>query len=579
MLSSRTGVVLGLNLSHDRAACLVVDGRIRVAIAEERLSRRKHDIPINGRGERLCYCPIAAIDYCLAGALRLSDVDFVVASTSYVYCARTGRRRELTVADVVGQLPGVDADRVRIAGHHLGHAASAAWCSGFQDAAVIVVDGGGGIVSYAADGAPSLFERTTFYQMRKRQLQLIGRSTGGPPAYGNSIGDFYQLITEYLGFRRGDEGKLMGLSSYGYVLPDGVSNRRWQPLPQFQNAIRIADDGTHTVLPSFQFTDGFNAFPAQLLEWFGPPRSLPRPSNALDQQIAASAQWALERAMLEMGHAIHRTTGAERLCLAGGVALNCVANGRVLNGGPFRELFIQPASSDDGTAVGNALLGWQMLTGEAPNDPTWSGYLGAPLSRAAVCEALTELPSDITVQRSVNLAADVASSIAAGHIVGVCRGGSEFGPRALGHRSILCDPRREEMQDYLNERVKHREPFRPFAALVLEDRSRDYFDLPTPSPYMLLAATVLCPNRIPAVTHVDGTARIQTLNREQEPFLHDVLLAFEALTDVPVVLNTSFNVADEPIVETASDAVHCFLGAGIDVLYLEDYRIMRAGRP
>jgi carbamoyltransferase len=575
--SSRPRAVLGLNLSHDRAACLVVDGQIRVAIAEERLSRRKHDVPLNAHGEGLCHCPIAAIDYCLdAASLTLGDIDLVVASTAYVYNRATGARRELSASDVLAQLPNVPPDRVRVVGHHLGHAASAAWCSEFEDAAIIIIDGGGGIVGYATDGTPASFERTSFYHLRGGELQLIGRSTGGPPSYGNSIGDFYQLITKYLGFGRGEEGKLMGLAAYGCVAPDGSLMQAWEPLPQFRGAIAIDDKGCHTVSPSFQFADGYDGYPATLVEWFGPPRPVGRPDDVLDQQTAASAQWALENAMVAMAHAIHRRTGADRLCLAGGVALNCVANGRVLREGPFKELFIQPASSDDGTAIGNALLGWRALTGAPPRSTRWSAYLGEPLPSAAVHEALSQFAAQITVERPENLAADIAASIADGRIVGLCRSSSEFGPRALGHRSILCDPRRGAMRDYLNERVKHREPFRPFAPLVQEERCAEYFDLATPSPYMLLAATVLCPERIPAVTHVDGTARIQTVNREQEPFLHGLLLEFEALTGVAVVLNTSFNVAGEPIVETAHDAIRCFLGTGIDVLYLEDLRITRA---
>ena len=577
MHSSQTGVVLGLNLSHDRAACLLVDGQIRVAIAEERLSRRKHGVPLNAQGEWLRHCPTAAIEYCLRSAsVTWSDVDLVVASTTYVYDAGTGARRALTARDVLVQIPELDADRLRIVGHHLGHAASAAWCSGYRDAAIIVVDGGGGIVAYAPDGAPTMFERTSFYDMRNGEFRLIRRSTGGPPAYGNSIGDFYQLITMYLGFRRGDEGKLMGLAAYGYVQHDRTLKPDWRPLPQFRDAITVDAEGLHAVAAGFQFTDGVSAVPDELVEAFGPPRRVPQPADHLDQQIAASAQWALENAMLAMARALHRTTGADRLCLAGGVALNCVANGRLVRDSPFADVFIQPAASDDGTAIGNALLGWSILTSESPRALRWSTYLGEPLSQAAVQNALAQFAPAITVERPVNLAADVAARIAAGHIVGLFRGGSEFGPRALGHRSIVCDPRREHMRDHLNSRVKHREAFRPFAPLVLEDRCGDYFDLNSPSPYMLLAARVLCPERIPAVTHVDGTARVQTVNHEQEPFLYELLRAFETLTGVAVLLNTSFNVAEEPIVETAADAIRCFLGTGIDVLYLEDLRITRA---
>ena len=296
----------------------------------------------------------------------------------------------------------------------------------------------------------------------------------------------------------------------------------------------------------------------------------------LDRQIAASAQWVIEEALLDLCRITRRRVNSTRLCLAGGVALNCVANGRVLREGPFDELFIQPASTDDGTAIGNALWGWNLLADEVPDSRTWSAYLGRPYGEQELATALEKYGQDLCVERPENLANDVADSIARGLIIGMFRGGSEFGPRALGHRSIFCDPRPAHMQDHLNIRVKHREPFRPFAPLVLEEHASEYFDLKSASPYMLLAANVHCPEKIPAVSHVDGSARIQTVNEEQEPFLCELLRAFAARTGLPIILNTSFNVAGEPIVETPEQAIRCFLSTGIDVLYLEGYRIERA---
>jgi carbamoyltransferase len=559
-----SGAVLGLNLSHDRSACLIVDGCIRVAIAEERLSRIKHDIPLNARLEQFCHLPLKAIDYCLdAASLSLNDIDLVVASTVYVLDSKTGQRRRLRIEDITQQCPGLSPERVRILGHHFSHAISSAWCSGFEDAAVIVIDGGGSIVRHR-NGHPVEFERTTLYGMQKRELKMLRRSTGGPPDYGNSIGDFYQLVNLFLGFRRGEEGKTMGLAAYGQPMRGSI----------FETAFVVSDDCTHQVSPYFQFTST-GSFNEKLTECFGPPRRTPRPDDTLDRQIAASAQWAIENALLKLCRAARKIVKSQRLCLAGGVALNCVANSRVLFDGSFDELFIQPASSDDGTALGNALWGWKLLTHEIPDGRSWSAYLGRTYDEHEISVALKEYEKSITVHRPENVAADVADSLERGLIVGMFRGRSEFGPRALGHRSIFCDSRGPHMQDHLNNRVKHREPFRPFAPLVLEDYAAAYFDLKTPSPYMLLAAPVRFPEKIPAVTHVDGSARIQTVNYKQDRFLCDLLRAFAARTNVPVILNTSFNVAGEPIVETPTDAIRCLLGTGIDVLYLEDFRISR----
>ena len=570
----KSNAVLGLNLGHDSSACLVIDGQVRVAIAEERLSRLKHHLPLNKNQEYLCKCPLAAIQYCIdIGGIALDDIDLVVASTTYVLNAKTKQRRALEAKDVVAQCKGLSLDRVRITTHHFSHAVSSAWCSGYEEAAVIVVDGGGSIAEYGVGKIPTAFERTTLYHWDKQNLKLIRRSTGSPPDYGHSLGDFYQLITEYLGFRAGEEGKTMGLSAYGrsqnFNQKEDRASENWKPLLPFETAISVDKDGKHSVSHAFQFTDS-GEFPKQLIEWFGSPRKKSQPHNSLDRHIAASAQWALEKAMLEITNAAHRLTGSTQLCMAGGVALNCVANGRILQEGPFSNLFVQPAASDDGTAIGNALLAWKLSTGQLPKWQFQSPYLGKKYSLSEVSSALQKFEQKIFIRHPVNLALDFANSVARGLIVGLFRGGSEFGPRALGHRSIICDPQVPTMKDHLNLRVKHREDFRPFAPIVLEERVSKYFDLDKASPYMLLAARVLRPESVPAISHFDGTARVQTVNDQQEPFLCDVLRAFEARTGVSVLLNTSFNVAGEPIVESPEDALRCFLGTGIDVLYIEN---------
>jgi carbamoyltransferase len=565
---SHSGLVLGVNFSHDLAACAIVDGKVGVAIAEERLSRIKHYVPVNDRSERFLKAPSRSILYCLnAVGADISDVDLLVASNVYVMDLNTGQRRYLTSQDVAGQIPGLDPARIRVVSHHLGHAASAGWCSGFSDATVMVVDGGGSAVSFDDLGHPNQFERTTIFTMLGPHFKLLKRSTGGPPAYGNSIGDFYQVITRFLGFRWGEEGKTMGLAAYGYPDCTGVDGD--DILHRFNNAIVVRPDGTHCVSKAFQYTAD-QGFPSALEEWFGPPRRRAFPEQSLDQRIAGAAQRTLEEALLEIARAARSLSGQSRLCLAGGVALNCLANHRLLKESGFSEIFIQPASSDDGTALGNALLGWWMLRRELPDIPSPSPYLGRSYSSAELDAAVRQFEGSIEVHSCLRPAKEIAATLMAGKIVGLLRGGSEFGPRALGHRSILCDPRPSQMKGWLNRKVKHREPFRPFGPMVLERAATEYFDLPAPSPFMLFAAPVRQPEKIPSVTHIDNSARIQTVNKQQEPFLYDLLEEFESLTNVPVLLNTSLNIANEPIAETPEDALRCFLSTEIDVLFLED---------
>ena len=567
--------VLGLNFGHDRSACLAVDGQPRVAIAEERLSRRKHDIPLNDRGERYNHFPHRAVGYCLAASgLGLRDIGLVVASTTYVLDTSTGARRNMCADDVVRQCPALSQCQVDVVPHHLSHAASVALCSGFPSAAVLVVDGGGSIIRHE-NGVPAEFERSTIFHFRDGKLLPLTQVSGGPPVFGNSIGDLYQVVTNYLGFRSGEEGKTMGLAGYQDMARERPrTTGDWAPLVEFDSAIAIKPDGWHNVSEVFQFTADAG-FHHGLTSAFGERRAEPRPDQALDRHIAASAQYVLEGAMLRLAAAAYRLTGESRLCLAGGVALNCVANGRILREGPFGELFIQPAAGDDGAALGNALLGLSVTGIRQPDWTFRSPYLGRTYTDDDIDTALCAVSRRVIVRDTDDRPEEVAEDIAAGRIVAVFRGGCEFGPRALGHRSILCDPRQPGMKDHLNKRVKHRESFRPFAPMVLEERAVEYFDLPIASPYMLLAAAVRQPDVIPAVTHVDGSARVQTVSRDGEPFLHAVISSFMARTRVPVLLNTSFN-DQEPIVETPADALRCFLRTGIDVLYLAGRRVVRA---
>jgi carbamoyltransferase len=562
------GAVLGLNLSHDRAACLVVDGKIRFAIAEERLSRRKYELPLNDRAERYNHLPERAIVYCLdAAGLTLGDVELVVASTTYVLDTTTGRRRPLAGDDVAARLAGLRCPVV-VASHHLAHAVSAVAGAGTDHCAVLVVDGGGSIV--AEDDAGGVdFERTSLYRYADGQITLLTASYGSRPHYGNSLGDFYQLVTRHVGFRSGEEGKTMALASYSRA-DDRV------PLAEFRRAIHVHDDGRHAVDPNFQYTET-GEMPSAYLERFGPRRPRAYACGEAEALLAASAQWALEEAMLALARHAYEACGRPRtLALAGGVALNCVANGRILRETPFEHVFVQPAASDDGTALGDAVLGWQRLH-EASRFPRFTQpYLGRSYSAEEIGSALAAQADRLNWTHADDVVSSIVGDLVAGAVVAIFRGGSEFGPRALCHRSILCDPRSVVIRDRLNAVVKHRETFRPFAPVTTTRAVDRFFERGSGDSYMTLAGRVLTPDVVPAITHVDGTARVQTVDEGMEPFVTALLEAFGEATSVPVLLNTSFN-DREPICETPGDAIDCFLGTGIDVLYLEDLRVTKGG--
>lgn len=563
------GAVLGLNLGHDRSACLVVDGEIRSAIAEERLSRRKHDLPLNSAGERYNHLPERAVEYCLSAVgLDVADLDVVVASTTYVLNVESGLRRQLAEVDIRNRMPGLTCS-VTVSNHHLAHAASAVAGVDADRCAVLIVDGGGSIVTENALGGRE-FERSSLFLYQDHDFRLRARSTGQRPLYGNSIGDFFQLVTQYLGFRAGEEGKTMALAGYGR------RGKRFEPLSPFRDAIVVSEDCRHVVRDIFQY-DADGGFSPALLKLYGAPRSDHGLYGDLEFALAASAQWALEEALLALAKRGYVLCGGlDTLCLAGGVYLNCVANGRIVRESPFGRVFVQPAASDDGTALGNAVLGWRHLAGKDATLPRFtSAYLGRAYAYEEITVALKEHRGQIAVSCPADIIGEIVADVLDGAIVAVFRGGSEFGPRALGHRSILCDPRSTEIRDRLNADVKHRERFRPFAPMTTVDAAGDYFAHGSGNAYMMLAGAVLQPDILPGITHVDGTSRVQTVSKGSEPFLYQLLEIFGSRSGVPVLLNTSFN-DQEPIVESPDGALACFLRTGIDVLYLESFRVVRA---
>ena len=582
--------VLGLSaFYHDSAAALLSDGRIVAAVEEERFSRKKHDARF----------PRRALEFCLeAAGISPAQVDRVVfydkpflkferlIETYLAFAPRGFRsfrmaipvwlREKLFLKDLLlGELktlaPGVDwGPRLLFGEHHLSHAASAFFASPFDEAAVLVLDGVG---EWA----------TTSLAVGRGNALSILREIHFP----HSLGLLYAAFTYYCGFKvNSGEYKLMGLAPYGK--------------PRYAAAIRehlidVKADGSFRLeLDYFDYCTGLTMTNVRFDALFGgAPRKPDEPLDARHMDLAASIQCVTEEVLLALTRDVAARTGLRNLCLAGGVALNCVANGAILRDGRFERIWIQPAAGDAGGALGAALSAHH-LTLRAPRpagngrDAMRGALLGPSYAQKDVERRLKAEGAVVTVLPDAALYATVAADIAAGRAVGWCQGAAEFGPRALGNRSILADARSAAMQSTLNLKVKFRESFRPFAPAVLWEDAADWFELDTESPYMLLVAPLAAKRRIapaaadealegiarlkvarstiPAVTHVDDSARIQTVDRQTNPELHRLLTEFKAQTGCPVVVNTSFNVRGEPPVLTPEDAFRCFMGTDIDVL-------------
>jgi carbamoyltransferase len=537
--------VLGINaVFHDPAAALVVDGETVAAAEEERFSRRKHgkeSVPFS-----TWELPVASARWCLeAGGLAPDDLDAIAYSydpalappvapditedgweslrTLYV------RRAPRFLATA---LPGIDPGIVRFVGHHAAHAASAYLAGPHRTASVMVLDGRGERTSYLSGHA----EDGELRPLARQELP-------------HSLGVMYEDVTEHLGFRRSsDEYKVMGLAAYG------------QPsfLDDFRAAIRTTPDG------------GFRVDP---IDWGVYAKK--RTGEAWDPDhadLAMSVQVRLEEVLLELAGWLHDRTGDEALVMAGGVGLNCVANSRIAREGPFRTLWVQPAAGDAGTALGAALHVARELGDDVRPMPT--AALGPEWNDDEVEDALAR--ADLAYERPIDVADAVASELAANGIVAWFQGRAEYGPRALGHRSLLADPRQPGNLERLND-VKGREQFRPIAPMVLAERATEIFDGPLPSPYMLFTHVVRPEwrDRIPAVTHVDGSARIQTVEGGQEPLVARMLDAFERRTGVPLVVNTSLNTAGRPMVNSPRDALEMFGSAPVTALAMGPFLVRR----
>jgi carbamoyltransferase len=587
--------ILGIScFYHDSAVCLVRDGDIVAAVQEERFTRKKHDPRF----------PRRAFEYCLeAGGIKVGDLDYVVfydkpfltferLLLSYLTVAPLGLRswlesmplwlgQKLNIPKVIQREAGYEGE-VLFTEHHEAHAASAFYPSPFREAAILTVDGVGEWAT-ASYGFGEGKDITLLKELH----------------FPDSLGLLYSAFTYFTGFKvNSGEYKLMGLAPYGVP--------RYRDLI-LSELVDLKDDGSIRLnLSYFDFLGGLRMTNGRFSKLFdGPPR---RPETEITQRemdIAASIQVVTEEVLLRMARHVHGETNQENLCLAGGVALNCVANGRILREGPFENIWIQPAAGDAGGALGAALSVWYRYVGNDRPDPEGhdrqhGSYLGPSFSNETVMAFLKSKGYVYHELDSEQRSRAIAEQITHGKIVGYVAGRMEFGPRALGARSILGDPRRGDTQRVMNLKIKYRESFRPFAPSVLEERVSEYFETDRPSPYMLLVADVRKERRspqssgdgmsildrlkvkrsdIPAITHLDYSARLQTVNQRDKPDYHAVISEFEKMTGCAVIVNTSFNVRGEPIICTPEDAYRCFMRTEMDVLVIEDCILFKGEQP
>jgi carbamoyltransferase len=555
-------------LNHDPSAALLQDGRIRFAIESEKVTRHKHEIT---------YLPVEAIELTLRSAgLALADLDYIVtnwdagprANGLYLRHLAAFAARGVSAWPWIANLAGLDGTHQRYGfthllsprlppiarvRHHLAHLGSCFTLSPFEEAAVLVVDGMGE------------FECSSLYHCQGRAVRRLGAMN----LPHDSLGHVYAIATNHLGYRmNGDEYKVMGLAAYGGPRPDYTGF--------FEELIALLPEGRYRVSRRLgDYIRNCYRFPEALHAAIGPPRRPGEPIEQRHMDFALALQQRIEEAILHMARHLRQATGSRRLCLAGGVALNALANARVQAEAGFEQLFIQPAAADSGTSLGAAAYFHHHVLGRPRPEPMRHAYLGPAYDNPAIEAVLKRARAPYL--RLDDPACFAARELAAGRIVGWFQGAAEFGPRALGNRSILADPRQAEMKDRVNQAVKNREPFRPFAPSLPAECAADYFVHIREAPFMLLAGPVRPERRaeIAAVVHVDGTARPQTVEREVNPRYYDLLQAFGKLTGVPVVLNTSFNVAGEPIVCTPEDALRCFYASGLDTLVVGEFAVKK----
>ena len=592
--------ILGISaFYHDSAAALVRDGQIIAAAQEERFTRKKHDSDF----------PVNAVRYCLAeGGVKPDELDVVAfydkpinkfarILETYISVAPKGLRSFMMALplwmkqklwipveiETALEQAGIPMPKeILFPEHHESHAGSAFYPSPFESAAILTVDGVGE------------WATSTIGHGRGNQVEILQELR-----FPHSIGLLYSAFTYFTGFRvNSGEYKLMGLAPYGKpVYVDLI----------YDKLLDLREDGSFRLdLDYFGYLDGLTMTNNRFDELFGgPPRKAESELTQREMDIAASIQVVTEDIVLRMARHAREITGEKHLCMAGGVALNCVANGRLLRENVFDDIWIQPAAGDAGGALGCALIAWHQVKGNSRTadnrrDQMQGSYLGPDFADEEIEAFLQAKGYPATRHDDPAWAETIARLIAEENVIGLCQGRMEFGPRALGGRSIIGDARSPKMQSIMNLKIKYRESFRPFAPSCLEEKAADYFELDRPSPYMLLVAQVRqdrCLNHdeaartdirerihqirsdIPAITHVDCSARVQTVNRETNPRYYDIIKAFDDLTGFGVIINTSFNVRGEPIVCTPEDAYRCFMRTEMDYLVLGSHILAKTEQP
>ncbi|NOZ70172.1 MAG: carbamoyltransferase [Deferribacteres bacterium] len=579
--------ILGISaFYHDSAACMVQDGRITFAAQEERFTRKKHDSSF----------PKNAIDYSLKErGLKVDDLDYVAfydkpfikferILSTYLAFAPSGIRsfikampvwikQKLWMKELLRKELGYEG-KIIFPEHHESHAASAFFPSPFQEAAFLTIDGVGE------------WTTTSYGTGKGNRIEIIADIH-----FPHSLGLLYSAFTYYTGFKvNSGEYKVMGLAPYG--------EPRYKDLI-LKELIDLKEDGSFRMnMEYFDYCAGLRMTNGKFEKLFGgPPRKPEAELTQREMDLARSVQEVTEEVMLRMSRHVHKETGQKNLCLAGGVALNCVGNGRILREGPFENIWIQPAAGDAGGALGAALFAWYQYLGntrhaDGKKDSQHGSYLGPEFSNDSIADYLNKNNIPFTRLKEEDIPGRVADLIADGKVIGWFQGRMEFGPRALGARSIIGDARSPKMQEIMNLKIKFRESFRPFAPSVIKERVSDFFEIDRESPYMLLVAPVkkdirkemtdeekrlfgleklyVVRSDLPAVTHVDYSARIQTVDRETNPLYHKMIAKLDEKYGCPVIINTSFNVRGEPIVCTPADAYLCFMRTNMDYLMLGD---------
>jgi len=588
--------ILGISaFYHDSAACLIKDGEIIAAAQEERFTRQKHDPSFPSSAILFCLQqsgithaqldsiafyekPFLKFERLLETYLAFAPKGFQSFSKAMPLWVKDKLFQKITLMNALDDtfdIKGIGEEKLLFSEHHLSHAASAFYPSPFKNAAILTMDGVG---EWA----------TTSLAIGAEHIIRVEKEISFP----HSLGLLYSAFTSYTGFRvNSGEYKLMGLAPYGE--PKYTNTIK-------DNLINIKDDGSfHLNMDYFNYCTGLTMTNNKFHSLFaGEPRESESEIGQKEMDLAASIQKVTEEVIIKLGKNISKTTGQENLCLAGGVALNCVANGALLRENIFQDIWIQPAAGDAGGALGAALSIHHLMKGkprspDKKKDSMKGSYLGPEFSNEAIEKALNNLGASFKRLGDEEIIASTAYSLSKGMAIGWMQGRMEFGPRALGARSIIADPRSSKMQKQLNLKVKYRESFRPFAPSILSEHVSDWFELNKNSPYMLIVAKILESKRysmtekqnllfgieklnaqrsqVPAVTHIDYSARIQTVHHDTNPKYHQLLTRFFEITECPILVNTSFNVRGEPIVCTPEDAFKCFMGTELDCLVIGNY--------